>query len=525
MEKDHREISRKAIEMAEKQRAISIAEFFEKNRHLLGFDNPRKALLTVVKEAVDNSLDACEEAGILPEINVEIYDLGNNRYRIAVEDNGPGIVKEQIPHIFARLLYGSKFHKLSQSRGQQGIGISAAVLYGQLTTGKAAKIKSKIPNKKAFYCELLIDTKTNTPKIIEEREDEWDKEHGTRIEIEIEGSYARGVQSVDEYIKETAIVNPHLTIVYLNPKGEQFILHRATKELPAIPKEIKPHPYGVELGKLKRMLSVTKYKNLVSFFKNEFSRVSRLTAIKICKLARVPQSRNIKELTHEEIERLHKAMQKVKVRAPPTNCLSPLDREMLINGLKKEFPGEFYSAVIRKPSVYRGNPFQVQAALVYGENLNLNQALLLRFANHTPLLYNQAECVITKAAQEINWRSYGLSQSEGSLPNAPVVILVDFLSVWIPYTSEGKQAIANYPEILKEIKLALQEIGRDLGSFLRKKAKIRERILRKQLFERYIPEVAKSLEILTDVKAEIIKNKLEEMIKRKADVKIEEVEK
>ena len=113
-----------AESMAAKQRDISVSEFFAKNRHLLGFDNPRKALLTTVKEAVDNSLDACEEAGIVPEIWVVIEATGNNRFKVSVQDNGPGIVKKQIPLIFGKLLYGSKFHRLRMSRGQQGIGIS-----------------------------------------------------------------------------------------------------------------------------------------------------------------------------------------------------------------------------------------------------------------------------------------------------------------------------------------------------------------------------------------------------------------
>ena len=512
-----------ADELADKIREVSIAEFFEKNRHLLGYENPTKSLLTVVKECVDNSLDACIEARILPTIEVSVRQMKeNNIYKIKVKDNGPGLNPEKIPVAFGKFLVGSKFYRLRQSVGMHGIGVKGAILYAQLTTGKPTKITTYYKGK-AHSFELMVDVLRNEPNILSHEVKDVEKNmHGLTIEMVIEGRYVKGFQSVPTYLRHLAIANPYAQIIFNGPDG-RITFKRVTNKLPPSPKEIKPHPYGVELGKLKRMLRVTKYKNLVSFFKNEFSRISKSTAIKICKLARVPQSRNIKELTHEEIGRLHKAMQKVKVRAPPTNCLSPLDREMLIDGLKKEFPGEFFTATVRKPSVYRGNPFQVQAALVYGENLNLNQALLLRFANHTPLLYNQAECVITKAAQEINWRSYGLSQSEGSLPNAPVVILVDFLSVWIPYTSEGKQAIANYPEIIKEIKLALQEIGRGLGSFLRKKAKIREKILRRQLFERYIPEVAKSLEILTDVKAEIIKNKLEDMIKGRADVKIEEI--
>ena len=202
-----------AEELAKKQREISVAQFFERNRHLLGFDNKRKALMTTIKEAVDNSLDACEEASVLPEISVEVIDMSNDRFRVVVEDNGPGIVKKQIPHIFARLLYGSKFFKLSQSRGQQGIGISASVLYSQLTTGRPARINSRIStNKPAHYYELKIDTVKNKPDIIKEEEVEWKKEHGTKIELDLEGSYQKGDQSIDQYIKQTAIVNPHVIV-------------------------------------------------------------------------------------------------------------------------------------------------------------------------------------------------------------------------------------------------------------------------------------------------------------------------
>src|SRR3989338_4491942 len=240
----------KAYELAGRQREISIAEFFEKNRHLLGFDNKRKALLTAVKEAVDNSLDACEEARILPEITVEITQISEDRFNVVVEDNGPGILPKQIPKIFAKLLYGSKFHKLSQSRGQQGIGISATVLYGQLTTGKPAKIISRIGAKdEAHYCELEIDTKTNQPEILKDEKIDWRKERGTRVEISIEASYQKGPQSVDEYLKQTAIVNPHVTIIYTTPKAEQLIFPRATEALPKEAVEIKPHPYGVEIGR------------------------------------------------------------------------------------------------------------------------------------------------------------------------------------------------------------------------------------------------------------------------------------
>jgi len=247
-----------AEQMAERQREISVSEFFTKNRHLLGFDSPLKALLTAVKEAVDNSLDACEEAGILPEIAVEITPVGEEHFRVAVEDNGPGIVAEQVGRVFGKLLYGSKFHKLSQSRGQQGIGISAAVMYGQLTTGKPARILSRT-GKRAEAHEFLmsVDTQHNKPDIHERNAVEWDKDHGTRVEIEMEAKYQKGLRSVDMYVKQTAIANPHLRLLYTDPGGEKFTYERSTKELPTETVEIKPHPHGVELGRLIAMLKDT----------------------------------------------------------------------------------------------------------------------------------------------------------------------------------------------------------------------------------------------------------------------------
>ena len=201
--------------MAERQREISVSEFFSKNRHLLGFDNPQKALLTAIKEAVDNSLDACEEAGILPALKVEIQQLAEDRFRIAVEDNGPGIVKAQIPKIFGKLLYGSKFHTLKQARGQQGIGISAAGMYGLLTTGKSIVITSRTgQDKPAHYYEIQIDTRKNAPQIIIDKVVEWEPQHGTRVEIELIGTYKKGRHSVDDYIRQTAIANPHCEIFY-----------------------------------------------------------------------------------------------------------------------------------------------------------------------------------------------------------------------------------------------------------------------------------------------------------------------
>ena len=491
-----------AEELAKKQRDISVASFFEKNRHLLGFDNKRKALLTVVKEAVDNSIDACEEADILPEISIELIELGNDKFRIIVEDNGPGIVKKQIPPIFARLLYGSKFHKLSQTRGQQGIGISASVMYSQLTTGKPTKIISKVKNKPdSHYYELHIDIAHNKPDIIKDESVNWNKDHGVKIEMDLEGSYQAGSQSVDQYLKETAIVNPHVTIIYTNPKAEQTIFARATDKLPKKPIEIKPHPYGIELGMLMRMLKDTESRTLQSFLINDFSRVGPGTSKQICENAALLPSTKPHEINREIAEKLMEGIKKTKIIAPPTDCISPISSEELEKGLKKEINAEFYYSITRPPSVYRGNPFIVEAGLAYGGNQNSEGSItLMRFANRVPLLYQQGACAINKSIVQTNWRSYGLSQSSGALPQGPLTIIVHIASVWVPFTSESKEAIAHYPEIIKEIKLALQEIGRKLGSYVHKKKRVLAEGQKRDYIKTYIPHVAEALKELVGLK-------------------------
>lgn len=491
-----------AHELAKKQRDISVAEFFEKNRHLLGFDNKRKALLMTVKEAVDNALDASEEAKILPEVNVEMIELSPDKYRLIVEDNGPGIVKQQIPNIFAKLLYGSKFHRLRQSRGQQGIGISAAVLYAQLTTGRPARITSKISkDRPANYYELHIDTQQNKPEIVKEERVEWNKERGTKIELDIEATYTKGGQSVDEYLKETAIVNPHVTIIYTTPKAEQFIYPRVTQELPKEAIEIKPHPYGIELGMLIKMLNYTDSRTMQSFLTNEFSRVGPGTAKEICEKAAILPNARPDSIQLPQAEKLIKAIADTKIIAPPAECISPIGAELIEKGMKKEIKAEFFTAITRKPEVYRGRPFVIEVGIAYGGELTADkQAVIMRFANRVPLLYQQGACAFTEALQDTNWRPYGLQQSNCGIPNGPIIILVHLASVWAPFTSEAKEAIAHYPEIIKEVKLALQEVGRQLGSYVNKKRRVQDEFKKRGYIEKYLPHIGIALREILDLK-------------------------
>jgi len=522
-----------AEEMGARQREISVSEFFTKNRHLLGFDNPRKALLTCVKEAVDNALDACEEAGILPEIEVKLEIVAEggapppspsqaSRFRITVTDNGPGIVRQQIPRVFAKLLYGSKFHRLRQSRGQQGIGISAAGMYGQLTTGKPVQIISRTsPRTPAHYFEVQIDTRKNEPLVHENKKIDWDRPRGTQVTLEVEGKYQKGRTSVDEYLDEIAIANPHVSLTYRTVEGETRGFQRTVLELPEQPREIKPHPYGIELGMLLKMLHDTHSHSLAGFLAADFSRVSPGFAKEICKQAGVSGNARPREVTGDAAEAVYKALQATRIMAPPTNCLSPIGEKAILSGLYHQIKGEFYTAVSRPPSVYRGNPFAIEAGLAFGSRpvvqakpegkskAKRNQeaiplaegedkgeeselSRLIRYANRVPLLYQQSACATYKATVDTTWKNYGIGQSRGALPQGPMVIFVHMASVWVPFTSEAKEAIADYDEIHKEITLALRECGRRLGVFLRRRGRAQSEFRRRNIFELYIEEVAEA---------------------------------
>jgi len=597
-----------AEELALKQREISVSEFFAKNRHLLGFDNPRKALLTAVKEAVDNALDACEEAGILPSIVVIIEDLQpgrpasarSGRYRVTVVDNGPGIVRKQVENIFGRLLYGSKFHRLKMSRGQQGIGISAAGMYGLITTGQPMVIHTKPGAKaKAHHIELAMNTRTNRAEVTVDRETEdfppvrllassppakalhakeelfgaSDFRSGTSVSIELEGRYQRGRGSVDEFLELTAIANPHARIVFIPPsresvdedeqleleqaspgrrrrgaatgaareadtgddrggdsdgRGEQgeegradgtdpigtttterdgaTIFPRAVSELPVETREIQPHPKGIELGTLLQMLKdyeASEKGSLFTFLQECFCRVSSASAGAICKAVGVTSRTRISAVDAPLAEAIFREFQNARFPPPPTDCLSPIGVRQLLAGMLKGVRAEFYAASSREPEIYRGRPFQIEAAIAFGGELAADEsARVIRFANRVPLLFQQSACSSFRAVVETSWRNYDLQQPRGSLPVGPLVIMLHVASVWVPFTSESKEAVADYDEIRKEMKLALMECGRKLGGYLRKRSRMRRESERRDIFSRYIAEISKAVHAIngTDAK-------------------------
>ena len=486
-----------AHELAKKQKEISVSEFFEKNKQILGFDSLTRALITSVKEPVDNSLDACEDAGVLPEILVRVEKIDNTENRVTVEDNGPGIVKKQVPNVFARLLYGSRFHTRAQRRGQQGIGVSAVVMYSQLTTGKATKVRSKISDEDVAYeCDLILDTKKNRPDVIKEDFVIWDRSHGTSFQVHIKGKYIGGKQSIFEYLKGVAIVNPHAKITFIPPEGNTIVFERASELVPKPTKEVKPHPEGVELGELLSMAKYTESLKMTSFLNTEFSRISYRVAREICELAGVPPDLRPDRLTLEGAGAILEAIKKVKIMSPETDCLSPIGETLIRKGLKNVLgvlKADFYAPpVTREPKVFGGNPFIVEVGIVYGGGLNREEPVqILRFANRVPLMYQQGACAITQAVEAVDWRRYGLEQRGGQgIPYGPAIVLVHVASTKIPFTSESKEAVANIPEIKEEIELAIKACARRLKTHLNKAAKKGKTKVKFEIVQEIIPMIA-----------------------------------
>jgi DNA topoisomerase-6 subunit B len=419
-------------------------------------------------------------------------------------------------------------------------------MYGQLTTGKPTKVISKIKGQSKAHCmEFSIDTKKNEPRVHDTEDILWDRDQGTQVAIELVGKYLKGKLSVDEYLELTAVANPHAQLIYVAPDGTRRVYPRGIDQLPHPPREIKPHPLGIELGMLLKMAQDTKSHWLSGFLSSDFSRVSANLAQQVCEKAELDPKMRPRLCVGQDAEKLYRAIQQTRFMNPPTDCLSPIGEEAIKNGLFKSIKADFYVATTRPPAVYRGNPFVIEAAVAFGkgdggaslaadaqndeaeateqqpkaegeeDDKEVQTARLIRFANRVPLLYQQTACATYKAAVATTWKNYGIKGSRGSLPEGPMTIFVHMASVWVPFTSEAKEAIAEYDEIIKEIKLALQECGRKLGIWVRKRQHAKSEFERRNAFQRYIAEVAEACGRLKDGKLDT--EKLKKQLARTAE--------
>ena len=499
-----------AERMASAHKQIAISEFFEKNKHFLGFDTDTRALITAVKEAVDNALDACEEARILPTITIKIsrHDTKRDIILLEVQDNGPGIPMKSLENVFGKLLYGSRFHVIRQSRGQQGIGITGVVMYGQLTTGKPSRIISKIATEEtAVRVNIGIDTQKNKALKTKQERITWTDEdgelieHGVRVITKMKAKYQRGRQSVYQYLRMTSIVNPHAEISFTDPEGERTIFTRVTEKLPRVVDAIKPHPSGMHLGQLQRMLKSSDERKLTSFLRHNFSGVSQRAAKELIVAAELEEGSKPKLVKPDDAQALLEAMngkrngargKPIKLLPPPTNCLSPIEEMLIKKGLSKTIDSRFIATLTRPPVVSQGNPYQVEVGLIFGGGMPADKPVeILRFANRVPLMYQQGGCLLTKAIESVDWRQYGLEQAGGKgVPKGPAAILIHLASTYVQFTSEAKEALADNEEVFGEVRKAALEMGRGLRRHLEKRKKMAKTKEKFELINDILPAIA-----------------------------------
>ncbi len=485
---------------------ISAADFFYRNRDIAGFTNPSRAIFVAIRELVENSLDAAEGHSIPPDIYVRLsYEAqagtDTQIYKLRVEDNGVGVSPKHIPSAFGQILFGSKYN-LKQQRGTFGLGGKMAILYGQITTHQPATIISSTGIAKTYFYKLLIDIQKNRPLIVDRKvlinKDEW---RGTIVEFTLEGDYFRAMPRILDYFKQTAMVNPYANLTFIDPKGRLYKFTRITKEMPLPPKETKPHPYGVDVELLQRLIQVTPYRNMLEFLRNHFHRVGEKTAQKFLEFSNISPAKNPKKLSHEEIVRLMHMLKRYKEFLPPdANCLSPLGEDLLKAGILKELEPEFVAVHQRKPATYAGHPFIVEVGIAYGGRVPSKDAFVIyRFANRIPLLYDEANDVSVRVISAMNWRRYKVS------PDMPLVLLVHICSTKVPYKTVGKEFIADRPEVRKEIANGLREVARQIQHFMSKREHVDRERKRLSVFSKYLPKIARfstklaGKEILPDI--------------------------
>lgn len=462
----------------------STAEYFAKNLQQVGFSSPLKAVLTTLKEAVDNSLDACESTGILPDLKVEIAKVGNGStkntdlVKIVVEDNGPGIDGEDIPKVFGEYLASSKFGRGQCSRGQQGIGISAATTWAQMTNARGVVVITKTKGmRKALSGQVDVDIKTNSGIFKNKETIEWDRPHGTRVEFLIDGKIQlNGDGGLVTYIEGSVLVNPHLTIEYKLQDQDWVKIERVAHEVPDLPEATLPHPHTFKLGEFITHSTLFGKVSVSKFLKTGFSRVSDQAITDFVKSG-LPKSlveKSLTSLSEEEFKKIFTAVQATELMSPSTKSVLTVGEPALSKSIQRLGQVDFFSVVTRKPTICDFKPVVVEVALARFINRNLESdtpVQLLRFANRVPLQFDKSGCAITGAIESVNWKSYGLQQPKDSLPLGPFVFAVSVTSPFIKFKNASKETIDASDELVEEIRRAAMQAGQKLSRHIRKEFK------------------------------------------------------
>lgn len=465
----------------------STAEYFSKNLQQVGFSSQTKAILTTLKEAIDNSLDACEDHGILPTIDVLIEKVGpgslknSDQIRIRVDDNGPGIEPDDVPKVFGEYLASSKFGKGRCSRGQQGIGISAATTWAQLTSATGARVTTKTKGmRKALSVLVEVDIKNNKGVIKEKQTIDWDRPTGTSVEFLVDGRVQlNGDAGLLNYLNGTALVNPHLQLKYKILDQEEQVIARVSTDLPKIPEATEPHPHTMKLGEFIAHSHLFGKVKTSAWLKRGFSRVHEgvLKDLVAAGIKPAALEKSVDALGEADFKAIFVALQNAKLMAPSTQSVLSIGEEGLAKSIKRLGEINFFSVVSRKPAICDFKPVLVEVAIARLEGGGIEAdapVQLLRFANRVPLQFDKAACAIAHSIESVNWRAYGLAQPKDSLPLGPYIIAVSVVSPFIKFKNASKETIDGSDELVEEIRRALMQAGQKLSKYLKREVKADE---------------------------------------------------
>ncbi len=511
--------------MAKQITSSSTAEYFAKNLQQVGFSSPTKAVLTTLKESVDNSLDACEEAGILPDIWISVNKIGagasksSDLIEIVVEDNGPGIDPEDLAKVYGEYLASSKFGRGRATRGQQGIGISAATTWAQLTNATGALVTSKTKGmRKAIKCTVDVDIKGNKGLIKNKEMIDWNKAHGVRVEFRIDGRIQlNGDGGLLTYLEGTTLVNPHLKLSYKLLDSDMVKIDRVSDVVPEIPAATLPHPHTMKLGEFMTHAGLFGKIEFGKFLKTGFSRVQDATLKDLVK-AGLPKgliNEPTNKLREEQLKNAYQVIQKTELQAPSTRSVLTVGEESLAKSILRLGDVDFFSVVARKPRIADSKPVVVEVALARFLNRGGGdqQVQLLRFANRVPLQFDKGACAITQAVETVNWRAYGLQQSKDSLPMGSFVFAVSVVSPFIKFKNASKETIDSSEELVEEIRRALMQAGQKLSRHINRERKEDDLERKMAHIEQFGPILIEYLGKIVNAK-ESRKKKAEEGLKK-----------
>ena len=485
----------------------STAEYFAKNLQQVGFSSPTKAVLTTLKEAFDNSLDACEENGILPDIRVVIERNGagslknTERILVRVEDNGPGIPYTDVAKVFGEYLASSKFGRGRCTRGQQGIGISAATTWAMQTAAQGARVVTKVDKqRRAISCLVEIDLKNNKGVLRNKEEIDWDRPHGTLVEFAFDGRIQiNGEAGLLAFLKANVLVNPHLRLSYRLPDQEEVVIERVSDVVPEIPDATEPHPHTMKLGEFLAHARIYGRAQTRTWLKTGFSRLSDQVIQSLIKEFKVPAAlfdKVLTSLTDQELNSLYQAIQNADLKAPATSSVLAIGEESLEQSMLRLGLVDFHAVVSRKPTICDFKPVQIEVAIARLQQRAEDaeeSVQVLRFANRVPLQFDKAGCAIVKAISTVNWKSYGLRQPRGSLPQGPYIIAVSVVSPFIKFKNASKETIDGSEELLEELRRALIQAGQKLARHLNRESREADLESKIQHIEKFAPILVECL--------------------------------